>query len=96
MEKKRTHEAGGVGGVSPDLAIDLDQALHDDRSHLLARQSVLEAVAEEDGEGEGLAQLVWAGRGAGSLKTRSNASTCCPVPKSPSTYVGTAQLVEHP
>ena len=67
MEKKRTHEAGGVGGVSPDLAIDLDQALHDDRSHLLARQSVLEAVAEENGERKGFAELVRTRRGARGL-----------------------------
>ena len=63
------HEASGVGRVSPDLAIDLDQALHDNRRDLLARKSILEAVAEENGEGKGFTELVGTGGGAGSLLT---------------------------
>ena len=64
-----THEAGGVGLVGPDLAVDLDEALLHDRSDLTAGKSVLEAIAEEDSEGEGLAQLVRTGRRAGSLES---------------------------
>ena len=67
MEKERTHEDSGVGGVSPDLAVDLDHALHDDRGHLLAGQSVLEALAEEDGERKGFMEVVRTGRGARGL-----------------------------
>ena len=63
----RTHETSGVGRVGPDLAIDLDQALHDDGQNLLSGQGILETVAEEDGEREGLAQLVRTGRGAGGV-----------------------------
>ena len=41
----RTHETGGVGRVGANLAIDLDQALHDNRRDFTAGQSILEAVA---------------------------------------------------
>ena len=64
-----THEARGVGRVGPDLGVDLDQALHDNRQNLLAGQSILEAVAEEDGEGEGFTELVGTGGRAGGLRT---------------------------
>lgn len=42
------HEAAGVGVVSSDLAVDLDQSLHDDLGDLLAGQSILQTVLEED------------------------------------------------
>jgi hypothetical protein len=34
------HEAGGVGGVGPVLAVNLDQALHQDHLDLLAGQRI--------------------------------------------------------
>ena len=55
------HEAGGEGLVSADLAVDLDETLLDNSSDLLAGEGVLHAVTQEDGEGEGLAELVRAG-----------------------------------
>ena len=58
------HEAGRVGGVGADLAINLDQALHQDRLDLAAIEGVLEAVAEEDRKREALAKLVRARRRA--------------------------------
>lgn len=64
----RTLETSGVGRVGPNLVVDLDQALHDNGEDLLAGQSILQPVTEEDGEREGLPELVGAGRGAGSLK----------------------------
>lgn len=42
------HEAGGVSLVGADLAIDLDQALHEDGAGLTVVESILEAVSEED------------------------------------------------
>ena len=48
LHNKRTHEASGVGVVSADLAIDLDESLSDNEGNLTASQSVLELVAEED------------------------------------------------
>merc|ERR1719214_425151 len=40
------------------LAVNLDQALHQDGHRLLVREGVLEAVAQDDGEGQALARLV--------------------------------------
>lgn len=57
-----THEAGGIGGISAHLAVNLDQTLHDNFGHLSAVQSVLETVSQEDQQRQRLAQLVWTGR----------------------------------
>lgn len=62
-----THEASGVGVVGADLPVNLDKPLLDDASHFTAVKSILEAVAEKDGEGEGFAQLVGARRRAGGV-----------------------------
>ena len=63
----RTHEASGVGRVGPDLLVDLNQPLHDNRDNLPASQSILQPVAEEDCERETLPELVWAGGWTRSL-----------------------------
>jgi hypothetical protein len=70
----RTHEAGRVGGVGADLAVDLDQPLVGDLGDLLAGHRILETVTEEDGEGKGFAELVRARGGAGSLVSRLHVS----------------------
>jgi len=62
------HEAGGEGGVSADLAIDLDDALVEDEGDLTTSKGIAEAVAEEDDQRQALAELVGTSRGAGSLK----------------------------
>ena len=62
-----THKASGISRVRPDLAVDLDQALHDDRRNLLAGQSILEAVTEENGERKRFAKLVGTGGWTGGL-----------------------------
>ena len=96
------HEASGVGGVGADLAIDLDKALGDNGGDLPASKRVLQAIAEEDGEGEGLAQLMRTGRGTRSLSTSTDSSQCKSLDRIvlciwiELTHVGTAQLVEHP
>lgn len=61
------HEAGGVGHVGADLAVDLDEALHEDGAGLAEVEGVLEAVAEEDNQRQAVAKLVRTGRGAGSV-----------------------------
>ena len=38
------HEAGWVGGIGADFAVDLDQALHDNRLGLARVEGVLQAV----------------------------------------------------
>lgn len=57
------HEAGWVGRVGADLAVDLDEALHQDGLGLAVVEGVLEPVADEDDEGEAVAELVRTGRG---------------------------------
>lgn len=61
------HEAGGVGHVGADLAVDLDQALHQDRARLAVVERILEAVADEDNQGHAVAELVRTGRGLGGV-----------------------------
>lgn len=61
------HEAGGVGHVGADLAVDLDEALHEDGAGLAEVEGVLEAVAEEDNQRQAVAKLVRTGRWAGSV-----------------------------
>jgi len=44
LDGDNIHEAGRVGGVSADLAIDLDEALHDNGLHLATVEGVLQTV----------------------------------------------------
>lgn len=64
------HEAGGVGDVGADLAIDLDEALHHDGLGLAVVEGILQSVADEDDEGHALAELVRTSGRAGSIDTR--------------------------
>jgi hypothetical protein len=48
LNADHVHEAGWVGSVSSDFAVDFDEALHEDGFDLAAIQGVLEAVADED------------------------------------------------
>jgi len=61
------HETCGVCGVGADLAIDLDQALHDNGLDLTSIESVLQAVAEEDNERKTVAEFVRTSRGTGCV-----------------------------
>lgn len=61
------HEAGRVGDVGADLAVDLDQALHEDGLGLAVVEGILEAVADEHDQGHAVAELVRTGRGLGSV-----------------------------
>lgn len=63
------HEAGGVGDVGADLAVDLDEALHHDGLGLTAVQGVLQTVTDEDDERHAVAELVGTGRRLGSIGT---------------------------
>lgn len=64
------HEAGGEGDVGADLVVDLDEALHHDGAGLAVVEGVLEAVAQEDDQGQAVAQLVRTGRGARGVGSR--------------------------
>ena len=63
------HEAGREGHVGADLGIDLDQTLHEDRLGLAVVEGILQAVSDEDDQGETVAELVRTGRGLGSVGT---------------------------
>ena len=67
LEGDDVHEAGRVGHVGADLAINLDETLHEDRPGLAVVQGILETVADEDDERHALAELVRTSRRAGSV-----------------------------
>jgi len=52
------HETSRVSFVSSNFGIDFDEALLDDGGDFTTGQSILQPVAEEDGEREGFAQFV--------------------------------------
>lgn len=63
------HDAEGEAGISPDFVVNLDESflISNDLDGLLAGEGVVEAVPEEDGQGDALAALVGAGRDAGRV-----------------------------
>lgn len=69
LDADNIHEAGRVRLVGAHLAVDLDQALHQDGLGLAVVQGVLEAVADEDNKGQAVASLVGTGGGLGSVGT---------------------------
>lgn len=69
LDADDVHEAGGEGAVGADLAVNLDETLHQDGLGLAVVQGILEAVADEDDEGQTVASLVGTSRGLGSVGT---------------------------
>jgi len=67
LDTDNVHEASGVGGVSADLAVDLDEALHHDGLGLTAVKGVLETVADKDDQGKAVTELVRTRRGLGGI-----------------------------
>ena len=67
LDADYVHEAGGVGHVGADLAVNLDQALHEDGLGLAVVEGVLEAVADEDNQRQAVAELVRTGRRLGGI-----------------------------
>lgn len=63
------HEAGREGHIGADFAVDLDQALHEDGLGLAVVQGILETIADEDDQGQAVAELVRTGRGLGGVDT---------------------------
>ena len=51
LEADDIHEACWVGGVGADLAVDLDQALHENLLYFPAIEGIFQAIPEEDDEG---------------------------------------------
>jgi len=52
------HETGRKPGISPDLAVDLDQPLLHDGLDLFVSQGVFQSILQENGDGHGLAKSV--------------------------------------
>jgi len=64
FDRDDIHEAGGVGSVCADFAVDFDYALLDNGGDLPSSQSILQPVAKENCERKRLSKLVRSWRGA--------------------------------
>jgi len=58
------HESSGVLDISPDLAVNLDHTAHHDLLALLAAESVVQAVSDENGQRKAFSELVRASIGS--------------------------------
>jgi len=63
------HEASWVGGISADLAINLDQALHNNCFGLARVEGILQTVSDEDDKRHAVSQFVRTGGRTGSIGT---------------------------
>jgi len=52
VDRDHIHESSWVGDVSADFAVHLDETLHHDLLGFNVRQRILEAVAQEDDQGQ--------------------------------------------
>lgn len=55
VDRDDIHEASGIGNIGADLAINLDEALHQDSIGLTAVESILETISEENDQGQAIA-----------------------------------------
>lgn len=69
VDSDHVHEAGGVGGISADFSVDLDETLHEDGVGLTRVKGILQTVTNEDDERQAISQLVRTGRWARSIGT---------------------------
>jgi len=67
LHRDDVHEAGGVGVVGADPAVDFDQPLGEDLLDFGVVESVLETVPQEERQRQTFPQLVGTGRGPGSV-----------------------------
>lgn len=67
LNADNVHEACWVCGIGADLAVNLDQALHDNGLGLASVKSILETISDEDDEGHAVTELVRTGRWAGGI-----------------------------
>ena len=59
MQKaKHTHKASRISNVSPDLSINLDESLHDNRLGFLVGEGISQTVADKDNQRKTFAGLV--------------------------------------
>lgn len=103
LDRDNVHQTRGEGGVGADLAVDLDEALHEDGIDLAGVERVLQAVAEENDQRQRVAELVRTGGSLGGIgtfklsvlmpKCRIRCSCDC---GSPQHVKHTGQLVQEP
>mmetsp|Transcript_11953 Transcript_11953/g.24032 ORF Transcript_11953/g.24032 Transcript_11953/m.24032 type:complete len:245 (-) Transcript_11953:142-876(-) len=53
------HESDWVGLVCADLSVNLDQAVHQNRHHLLSVQGILESISQQQNQRKTLTCLMW-------------------------------------
>jgi hypothetical protein len=58
LNRYHIHVTGWICRVGADLAVNFDEALHDDLLDFAAIEGILETVADEDDQGETVAELV--------------------------------------
>jgi len=61
LDRDHVLEAGGVGGVGANLAVDLDEALRSDGGDLAVVERILKSVAKKNDQRQRLSQFVWTG-----------------------------------
>lgn len=59
LDADNIHETCWVCGVGANLAVDLDQTLHNDGLGLTGVESILETVSDEDDKWHAVSKLVW-------------------------------------
>ena len=69
LDRNDVHQARGEGGVGADLAVNLDEALHEDGIDLAGVERVLQTVTEENDQRQRVAELVGTGGCLGSIGT---------------------------
>jgi hypothetical protein len=69
LDRDDVHQPRGEGGVGADLAVDLDEALHENGVDLAGVERILQSVAEEDDQRQRVAELVRTGRCLGGIGT---------------------------
>lgn len=70
-----THESGRVALVSADLAIDGNEALHNNCNHFTVGQSIFQPVPQHHHQGQAFPLLVRSWRWLGSLKPDEHANS---------------------
>lgn len=69
LKGDNVHETSGVGGVSSDLTINLNESLHDNGLDFTTVKSIFQTVSKEDNERKRLSKLVGTGGRSGSIGT---------------------------
>ena len=69
FDRNNVHETGGEVGVSADLVVNFDGALHDNASDFAFVQSILQTVTDQNDQRQAFTELVGTRRRTRSLKT---------------------------